>query len=191
MSEQEQEKEDNSDEEKSRPLTVRFAQSRFEEFVERREAAGFGSNSAAIRAAVIEKFFGNEMPERRETVRQQEQVDLEPVVSRLDEMQNDIDGIQRRLGTALDTTDDSTKQLAQQISNNLPIVTDDVEEELMSPDVSNYIGDTGAFRHIDQRLLPNSTKAEIRKALSYLKNENDQVESTEIEGYERYYKLEA
>jgi len=100
--------------------------------------------------------------------------------------------MQEQLDDLGEQTDMATRERAQRISANIPVLPRDAEasEHLLSPEVSNHVGDTGALQHIRQRLLSNSTEVEIRRALSYLQNENDQVESVDIEGREHYFKRE-
>lgn len=100
--------------------------------------------------------------------------------------------MQEQLDDLGEQTDMATRERAQRISANIPVLPRDADpsEQLMSPDVSNHVGDTGAFQHIRQRLLSNSTEVEIRRALSYLQNENDQVEAVDLDGHEHYFKRE-
>lgn len=189
-------------EEKSKVISVRVTPSFHERVKEAAQEQGYGTMTAAFRHSLATTLLddrGSSGSSGETTTLEADEldvsdldVDLSPVETRLETLTSEVRQMQEQLDDIGDQTDMATRERAQRISNNLPVLSRDADpsEELMRPEVSNYVGDTGAFQHIQQRLLHNSTEVEIRRALSHLQNENDQVESVDIDGHEHYFKRE-
>ncbi len=187
---------DGEKENKTETVLIRLSPSTKADWEEALENSHHDSLSGAVRG-VMHRHFTNGQRDRSETI----DVDLEPVHEKLDHVTDQLDDLRTQISDVQTSTEASPSTDIVHLSNEIVEMLPLVEEHLETPDELTPLRRAADMQLDRQRAIYmgtadaiadalNEKESNIRRALSVLEDDRDDVGTVEDAGFTRYYRVD-
>lgn len=177
-------------ENKTEAVLIRLSPSTKADWEDALANSRFDSLSGAVRG-VMNDYFDSPQPAREET----SDVDLEPVHQKLDHVTDQLDDLRTQINdvqtTAKERSETDVLRLANVVSQHIPYVED--PEDLPPLRTASTIQDNEAQRAMMMGTADaladavGASESTVRRALSILEDDREDLNTIEESGFTRYY----